>query len=112
MLKIVWAQSHLNQPPTLAPLLSAVRKVESNGAIVGGWFKWDWYGHILFTIFYITIAVWYITLSGKVCHLSFAKCSSDGVLKSGSSISLVAHFWNLTIISSRDEAQLYQIIQQ
>jgi len=36
MLQIVWAQSHLNQPPTLAPLLSAVRKVESNGAIVGG----------------------------------------------------------------------------
>ena len=36
-------QSHLNQPPTLALILSAVSLIaESNGVKVRGWFKWDW----------------------------------------------------------------------
>ena len=66
---------------------------------------------MLLIILYIKLVYWYVTLSVNVCQLSSLNSSEDGVYKSQSKITRVAHFWNFTSLSSNVELQLPQIIQ-
>ena len=52
----------------------------------------------------MSIAFWYITLSGKVMHFNLAKSSSGGVSNGLSRIDRAVRLWNLKmeVISSYD----------
>ena len=61
---------------------------------------------MMLIILYIKIAVWYVTLSGNVCQLSYLNSSEDGVYKSQSNITRAALFWIFTSLSSNVKLQL------